>query len=63
MTPKEINAARHQLGLSQAGLARVMGIADDRTIRRWESGETPITGPASLLLRYMVRYGLPDVAL
>jgi DNA-binding transcriptional regulator YiaG len=61
MTPEEIVSARKQLGLSQAGLAAELGLANDRTVRRWEAGEIPITGPAELCIRYMLMYGfLPD---
>lgn len=62
MTPAEIKSARATLGLSQAGLARALGLADDRIIRRWEAGDVAITGPARLAIRYMLAFGLPDVA-
>ncbi len=57
MTPSELVAARKQLGLSQAGLAAVLGLANDRTIRRWEAGDMAISGPAQLAIRYMLKYG------
>jgi DNA-binding transcriptional regulator YiaG len=57
MTPTELIAARKQLGLSQAGLAAALGLTSDRTIRRWEAGDMPITGPAELAIRYMLKYG------
>ncbi len=63
MTPAEIRSARVQLGLTQAGLARVLGLADDRIVRRWEAGDVAITGPANLAIRYMLRYGPPERAL
>lgn len=66
MTPNEIEELRRQLGLSQAGLADVMGLTPKtgrRTVARWEHGEIDISGPAAVLLRYMIKYGLPDVAL
>tara|TARA_R110002096_G_scaffold93211_1_gene210311 strand:+ start:5061 stop:5216 length:156 start_codon:yes stop_codon:yes gene_type:complete len=31
--------------MSQRQLARLLGIAEDRTVRRWEAGESIITGP------------------
>ena len=57
MTPEQIKSARQQLGLSQAALARILGLADDRIIRRWEAGTVAITGPARLCLRYLLKYG------
>jgi len=55
MTPDQIRQVRRALGLSQAELAKVLRMSPDsgRTIRRWESGETPITGPASLALEML----------
>ena len=58
MTPEQIKSARQQLGLSQAALARILGLADDRIIRRWEAGTVAITGPARLAIRYMLAYGV-----
>jgi DNA-binding transcriptional regulator YiaG len=61
MTPSMIKFIRTDLGLSQAELAQRLGLSiknGDRLIRRWESGETSITGPASVALEYMHRYGL-----
>lgn len=57
MTPDDFIRIRKQLGLSQAGLARLLGIKEDRTIRRWEAGEIAITGPAALCMRFLERYG------
>jgi DNA (cytosine-5)-methyltransferase 1 len=56
VTPPEIKAARQRLGLSQGGLAERLrlGPNGERTVRRWESGETPITGPASLALEFLM---------
>lgn len=62
MTPTEITDARKQLGLTQAELARVLGLADDRIVRRWEAGDVAITGPAQLAIRYMLAFGLPEAA-
>lgn len=65
MTPAEVKAARLALGLTQRKLGDVIGYReqDASTIRRWETGAREITPIAALLLRYMVKYGLPDVAL
>ena len=41
MTGAEMRVVREGLGLSGPQLALVMGV-NDRTVRRWELGETPI---------------------
>lgn len=46
---------RKALGLSQAEMARVLLIAQDRTIRRWEQSEQAISGPAWVALETMLR--------
>ena len=51
MTPVEFKAARHALGLSAEGLARTIGVATGRTVRKWEAGDRDIPGPAALLMR------------
>jgi len=45
MTPEALRATRLRLGLSQLELAKALGMAPsgDRTVRRWESGRTPIS--------------------
>lgn len=50
MTPTELKSARKALGLSAAGLARLVRVAEGRTVRRWESGESEVPGPVSALL-------------
>jgi DNA-binding transcriptional regulator YiaG len=57
VTPADIKSARKALGLSQAGLAERlrMGANGGRTVRRWELGEVPITGPASVAIEYMLK--------
>ncbi len=56
MTPDALRKARKRLGLSQAGLAEAlrMGANGGRTVRRWELGEMPVTGPASLAIELML---------
>lgn len=57
MTPAEIKAARHALGMTQAQLAAALELAGDsgaRTVRNWEQGRNPITGPARVLIRTWV---------
>lgn len=59
MKPVAVTAARKALGLSQQGLAEALrlGPNGERTIRRWEQGDVPITGPASLALEMLVQMG------
>lgn len=60
MTPDRIKEIRKSLGLSQAGLAKALRMADSgaRTVRLWETGKRGITGPASVALEYMRFYGI-----
>ncbi len=37
MTADELKAARHTLGLSAEGFARLVRVESGRTIRRWEA--------------------------
>ncbi len=57
MTRAEFKAARHALGLSAQGMARALRVSDGRTIRRWQSGERDIPGPAIIAVRYMLATG------
>jgi len=59
MTPSTIKAIRKEAGLTQSGLAALLLISDVRTIRRWESGDVPISGPASIVLEMLDRDELP----
>lgn len=60
MTPSEIIAIRKRAGLTQSGLASLLRIADKRTIRRWETGDIPVSGPASIILELLDRGELPE---
>lgn len=59
MTPLEIRAARKRLGYSARELAEALRLGKDggRTIRRWESGETPISGPATIAIKCLLTHG------
>lgn len=64
MTPAELKSARHALGLSAEGFARLMGVSSGRTVRGWEAGErngkpADIPGPVKVLTRALVES--PDV--
>lgn len=50
MTPAEILASRKRLGLTQAGLARVMGYGSAQTVSNLERGVYEIAPPAAKLL-------------
>ena len=51
MTPAALKAARKSLGLSQAEFARLVRVASDRTVRKWEDGERDIPGPVKVIMR------------
>lgn len=59
MSPRDVRSARETLGLSQRGLAEAlrMGANGERQVRRWESGETPISGPATVALNCLLNHG------
>lgn len=59
MDHDDIRAARRQLGLTQSGLAEMLRLANPdtngkRTVRNWETGATPISGPASVALQALL---------
>lgn len=57
MTPDDIARARKRLSLTAAGLGRALeleGRDPGLTVRRWETGMTPISGPARVAIRLML---------
>jgi DNA-binding transcriptional regulator YiaG len=50
LAPKEVRFLRGHMGLTQADLGAELRVSD-QTVARWEKGETPIQGPADVLLR------------
>lgn len=50
MTPAQFKAARHTLGLTAAQMAERLGLSDQRSVRRYESGERRVSGPVALLM-------------
>lgn len=56
MKPYEVKEARLRLGMSQRHLAETlrMGMEGGRAVRRWESGDRPISGPASVAIEAML---------
>lgn len=57
MTPKQYAAIITRLGLSQVGAARFLGV-DERTSRRWISGEREIPEPVSRFLTFLAAANL-----
>jgi transcriptional regulator with XRE-family HTH domain len=57
MTPSQYRAARTELGWSHAKTAQVLGV-HERTIFRYQAGQTEIPEPAARLLRLLVRLHL-----
>ncbi len=59
MSAAEVKEARLALGLkTQQQLADALGLEgkwSKDTVRSWESGRTPISGPSRLLLRRMLK--------
>lgn len=58
-TPDEIKAFRAAEGLTQEQLAARLRLSHKDTVRAWESGKTPISGPAAVVIRMvqMLREG------
>ena len=56
LTPEELRQIRKDAGLSQSKLARLLGLSNGRTIRRYESGELIPPGPV-VKLYHMLREG------
>lgn len=57
--PAELRFLRKLLGLSQAAVARLLGITD-QTVARWEKGETAMDAAAERLVRFVVLEHLGD---
>ena len=53
MTPIQLKQARHQLGLTQAAMAKAMGIGT-RKLERWEGGHSPISPEGARLVEMLV---------
>jgi transcriptional regulator with XRE-family HTH domain len=62
MTPTQlIDAAQERAGLSQAALARVLGV-ERTSIMRWRRGIHPMSRRTRLLFWFIGQYGLPRAA-
>ena len=53
MTPATFKSIRERAGLTQSGLAAFLRISDKRTVRYWETGERPVSGPVSILMELL----------
>ena len=53
MTKIKLKQARHQLGLTQAAMAKAMGIGT-RKWERWEGGHSPISPEGARLVELLV---------
>ena len=62
MTPSEFKTSRKALGLSAQRCAMLFKISDGRTVRRWESGERDIPGPAKVLMRWLATGKRPKLS-
>lgn len=56
MTAAEYREVLENLGLTQGGGARLLGV-DERTSRRWANGERDVPPPAQRFLRYLIATG------
>jgi DNA-binding transcriptional regulator YiaG len=54
MTPQELQTLRRRLGLTQAGLAGMLGVTPS-TVARWEQGARKISGLAAYALTRLAR--------
>ena len=55
MDRNELRAFRESEGLTQRALAARLGLRHKDTVRAWENGKTPISGPAALTMRMVSR--------
>ena len=54
MNRSQLKQARHQLGLTQAAMAKAMGIGT-RKWERWEGGHSPISPEGARLVEMLVQ--------
>ena len=59
MLPEKLKQARHQLGLTQAAMAKAMGICT-RKWERWEGGHSPISPEGAMLVEMLLKHGAVD---
>jgi DNA-binding transcriptional regulator YiaG len=56
MTPAQFVQARAALGMTQRQLAEALRLGEDggRAVRRWETGDRPVSGPVSLVIEALL---------
>ncbi len=59
MTPSQLKQARQSLGLTQAAMAKAMGIGT-RKWERWEGGHSPISPEGAKLVEMILKHGIVD---
>ena len=59
MTSSQLKQARKSLGLTQAAMAKAMGIGT-RKWERWEGGHSPISPEGARLVEMLLKYGAVD---
>ena len=59
MDKTQLKQARQQLGLTQAAMAKAMGIGA-RKWERWEGGQSPISAEGARLVEMILKYGAVD---
>ena len=57
MTPIQLKQARQHLRLTQAAMAKAMGIGT-RKFERWEGGHSPISPEGARLVEMILKYGV-----
>lgn len=57
MNNSQLKQARHQLGLTQAAMAKAMGIVT-RKWERWEGGHSPISPEGARLVEMILKHGV-----
>ena len=59
MTNLQLKQARHRLGLTQAAMAKAMGIGT-RKWERWEGGHSPISPEGAMLVEMLLERASVD---
>ena len=59
MNNLQLKQARQQLGITQAEMAKAMGIGT-RKLERWEGGHSPISPEGERLVEMILKYGIVD---
>lgn len=55
MTPEQVKQARQEMGLTQAAMAKRLGILE-RKWKRWEYGESPISAEGATLIKLLLEH-------